>query len=510
MGGSELILSLDAGTQSVRAMLFDLAGNVAAWRKEPLPPWDARYPGWAELDALTFWDRVCAAAQALWREGPELKKAVACVTLTTQRNTLVVADTAGMPLRPAILWPDQRVAERVPPLGPFWRFLFTLAGQRATVAYLQRQAKVNWLQLHEPQIWARTHKALFLSGWLTHRLTGEFADSTGCQVGYLPFDYKRRAWAGDGDWKWRALGLDRSRLCRLVQPGEVLGGITPQAAAATGLPEGLPLVAAAADKACEALGAGCLSPERANISYGTAAAIDVYSSRYREPLPMFPAYPAPGGYNLEVQVFSGFSLVSWFIREFAAAEQGVSPEEILDDRSEGIPPGAQGLVVQPYWVPGLGRPGPEARGAAVGFRHHHTKAHFYLALLEGLALALREGGERLSHRTGERITRLSVSGGGARSERMTRITADVFNLPVERVHTWEAASLGAAVTAAVGRGFFPGLAAAVAAMVRYREPVLPDAAAAAAYDEIYRGVYRRMYRRLEPLYREIGRRERLL
>ncbi|HUW63646.1 MAG TPA: FGGY-family carbohydrate kinase [Spirochaetia bacterium] len=515
MGGSELILSLDAGTQSVRAIVFDLAGNILAWRKEPLPPWDAPGPGWAELPADVFWVRVCAAVQGLWQDHPELKKAVACVTLTTQRNTLVAVDEDGVPLRPAILWLDQRTTPVVPPLSPAWRLLFTLAGQKTTLAYLQSQAKVNWLQQYEPHIWARTSRILFLSGYLTHRLTGDFVDSTGCQVGYLPFDYKRQQWARASDWKWQALAVDRSRLSGLVRPGERLGGISAAAAGATGIPRGTPLVAAAADKACEALGAGCLTPSQANISYGTAAAIDVVSPRYIEPLPLFPAYPSavPGCYNLEVQVFSGFSLVSWFIREFGlqetmeARKMQAAPEEILDALIRGIPAGSQGLLVQPYWVPGLGRPGPEARGAAVGFRHHHTRAHLYRAVLEGLALALREGKERLEKRTGQAVTRLCVSGGGARSARMTEITADVFNLPVVRVHTWETAALGAAVVAAVGSKFFPGFSDALAAMVRYREAVMPDAARAAVYEEIYGRVYRRLYRRLQPLYREIGRME---
>ena len=440
---------------------------------------------------------------------------MACVTLTTQRNTLVVVDENGAPLRPAILWLDQRTVPAVPPLSPGWRLLFTLAGQTATVDYLQRQAKVNWLQYYEPQIWAQTRKVLFLSGYLTHQLTGNLVDSTGCQVGYLPFDYKRQDWAGKWDWKWQALSIDRSRMISLVRPGERLGEISAAAAAATGIPQGMPLLAAAADKACEALGVGCLAPAQASISLGTAAAINVVSPRYIEPLPLFPAYPSawPGHYNLEVQIFSGFWLVSWFLREFGlqekmlAAEKQVAPEEVLDALIEAIPPGAQGLLVQPYWVPGLGRPGVEARGAAVGFRHNHTRAHLYLALLEGLALALREGKERLERRTGQKVTRLYVSGGGARSTRMTEITADVFNLPVVRAHTWETAALGASVVAAVGSKFFSGFPDAVAAMVRYREPVLPDAARAAVYEEIYGRVYRRLYQRLKPLYQEIGRRE---
>ena len=338
MSGSELILALDAGTQSVRAILFDLAGNVVASRREALPPWEAPLPGWAQLPAPLFWQKLCQAVQGVWRDRPEAKKALAAVSLTTQRNTLVAVDERGVALRPAILWPDQRTAEAVPPLPAWWRLLFFLAGQRDTAAWLQKQAKVNWLCFHEPHTWARTYKALLLSGYLTRQLTGSFVDAAACQVGYLPFDYRRQEWASGRDWKWRALAVDRSRLPDLVRPGDLLGEIT--AAEATGIPRGTPLLAAAADKACEALGAGCLTPDRANVSYGTAAAVDVVSSRYIEPWPLFPAYPGavPGTWNLEVQVFSGFWLVSWFVRDFGAGKT----EEVLDALCEAVPPGPGG------------------------------------------------------------------------------------------------------------------------------------------------------------------------
>ena len=131
------------------------------------------------------------------------------MTMTSQRNTLVVVDEKGAPLRAGdpLGGPAHRAGGAS--LSPGWRLLFTLAGQTATVDYLQRQAKVNWLQYYEPQTWARTRKVLFLSGYLSHQLTGNLVDSTGCQVGFLPFDFKGQDWAGKRDWKWQAPG-DRS------------------------------------------------------------------------------------------------------------------------------------------------------------------------------------------------------------------------------------------------------------------------------------------------------------
>ncbi len=508
---AELILSIDAGTQSVRCILFDLEGNPVALQKEPLPPWEVPVPGWAEQDAEVYWEKLCSAAGRLWRDNPGLKEAVRGVTLTSQRGTVVNVDAAGRPLRPAILWLDQRTAGVVPPLALHWRALFKVLGLGETISYLQSQAEANWIKACQLETWDRTHKFLFLSGYLTHRLTGNFADSTGCQVGYVPFDYKRQQWAGPSDWKWQALCVERVKLPDLVMPGGELGRISRPAAEATGIPAGLPLLAAAADKACEVLGSGCLGLHQGSISYGTTATINVTSSRYIEPLPLIPPYPSaiPGSYNLEVQVYRGFWLVSWFVREFgfperlAAEEKGVDPEQVLDREIADIPPGSMGLILQPYWSPGLKVPGPEAKGAVIGFRDVHTRGHLYRALLEGLAYALREGRERIERRTGREISELRVSGGGSRSRQMLQITADVFNLPATRPHTWETSALGAAAVAAVGMKYYSDFRSAAGAMVRIRDTADPVPEHARVYDDLYTRTFRPLYGRLKPLYRAI-------
>jgi len=181
----------------------------------------------------------------------------------------------------------------------------------------------------------------------------------------------------------------------------------------------------------------------------------------------------------------------------------VDPVDVLDELLSRTPPGAMGLVLQPTFSPGVRIPGPEAKGAAIGFGDVHTRAHLYRAVVEGLAFALREGRERTERRTGVPITELRVAGGGARSDRVVQITADIFGLPVGRPHTNETSGLGAAIDAAVGLGIHPSFDAAVAAMTRVVETREPDPAAAALYDDLYRRVYRRMYERLRPLYEEI-------
>jgi sugar (pentulose or hexulose) kinase len=181
----------------------------------------------------------------------------------------------------------------------------------------------------------------------------------------------------------------------------------------------------------------------------------------------------------------------------------VDAEALFDDLVAATPPGSMGLVLQPYWSPGVRIPGPEAKGAAIGFGDVHTRAHLYRAVVEGLAFALREGRERTERRTKVPITALRVAGGGSRSDRVVQIAADVFGVPVGRPHTFETSGLGAAIDAAVGLGIHPSFDAAVGAMTRLVETRDPDPEAAELYDALYRRVYRRMYERLQPLYEEI-------
>jgi sugar (pentulose or hexulose) kinase len=392
-----------------------------------------------------------------------------------------------------------------------WGLAFKLARMSGTVGYFQAEAEANWIRAYQPDIWAKTHKYLFLSGFLTHRLLGRFVDSVGCQVGYVPFDYKGLRWAKPSDWKWQAVPVDPAMLPELIPPTKPLGEITQEAADATGIPRGLPMIAAAADKACEVIGAGCLEPHIGCLSYGTTATINTTHRRYVEAIPLIPPYPAavPGAYALEISISRGYWMVSWFKREFGlreqriAEERGIEPETLFDELVHEVPPGSMGLILQPYWSPGVKVPGPEAKGAIIGFGDVHTRAHIYRAILEGLAYGLREGKERCERRTRVKMTELRVAGGGSQSNAAMQITADIFGLPTARPHIYEASGLGAAIDAAVGLGLHPNFEAAVREMTREECTFEPNPETAQAYNGHYQHVYQKMYRKLRPLYKEI-------
>lgn len=511
MEGEPLILAFDNGTQSIRALLFDTRGNLVGKGKQEIEPYFSDQPGWAEQHPEYFWDNLGLAADKLWQSTDARPEQVRGVTVTTQRSTTINLDANGEPLRPAIIWLDQRHAEVEGSMKGPWGWLFKVLGLEETVRQFRANAPANWINQNQPEIWGATDKFLLLSGYLNYRLTGEMKDSTGSQVGYLPFDYKKHRWAAHRDFKWLMLPLTQSMLPELVSPGDTVGHLLSEAAAHLGLPAGLPVIAAASDKACEILGSGGTRPDIGCLSYGTTATINIMGHRYVEPTRFMPPYPSavPGKYCSEVMIYRGFWMVSWFKKEFGlrertlAEQRGIEPEALFDELVNAVPAGSMGLMLQPYWSPGVKQPGPEAKGAMIGFGDVHTRAHIYRAILEGLAYALREGKERLEKRGGVPITRLRVAGGGSQSDAAMQLTADIFGLPAERPHTYETSGLGAAIDAAVGLGLHPDFDTAVGAMTRVGQVFLPDPDARKLYDRLYREVYLKMYPQLVPLYRKI-------
>ena len=202
-------------------------------------------------------------------------------------------------------------------------------------------------------------------------------------------------------------------------------------------------------------------------------------------------------------------MVSWFKNEFAhneillAKKRKIAPEIILDEMAGTIPPGSMGLMLQPFWSPGVKIPGPEAKGSIIGFGDVHTRAHVYRAILEGLSYALREGAERTEKRNKVKIKKLRVSGGGSQSRTAMQLTADIFNKAAEKPHTYETSALGAAIDAAVGLKLYSDFDSAVKGMTRVGEIFEPSKENSRIYNDLYQNVYMKMYNKLKPLYENI-------
>jgi sugar (pentulose or hexulose) kinase len=504
-------LAIDNGTQSVRAMIFDQFGTLVAKSKINIEPYFSDQPGWAEQEAEYFWSALCEACQKLWPMLDFPPEDISGVSLTTQRATAVPMGSDNKPLRPAITYMDQRQVDTKPALGALESALMTMVKAKGFVDQVHQQAEASWMAQEEPELWKQVDKFLLLSGYQTYKLTGQYTDAIASQVGYVPFDFKQLGWAAASDWKWRAVPISASMLPELKPAGEILGHIGPEAAEQSGIPAGLPVISSGSDKACEVLGTGCLGAETGSLSYGTMATLNITSDKYLEAISYHPAYPGviPGSFNVEVMVERGYWMVNWFKQQFGLREQtaadktGVAPEALFDDLLKAVPAGSMGLTLQPYWGTGTNSAGPEAKGAIVGFSDVHTRAHMYRAMIEGLTYALREGKELLEKRSGKTLSRLVFSGGGSQSDQIMQITADIFGMPVERPHTYEASGLGAAIATAVGTGAHPDFNTAVALMTHVADRFEPVPANQQVYNDLYTKVYKKMYGHLKPSYEAI-------
>jgi len=505
----KLILAIDCGTQSTRALIFNGEGMLLDKKKVEYEPYMRGEPGRAEQDARIYWNSLVAACRDLASRRPELMAAVAGMAVTTQRDSMICLGADGEPLRPAILWLDVRKA--APPYYPGFgmRAALSIVGMSEGVMRTQEEGKCNWLMQHEPETWDRTAKFVQVSGYLIKKLSGRFADSVASQIGHQPFDYRKQEWCKAGALNQRMFPVPGEKLPELVAPGETIGRITDEAARETGIPAGIPLIAAGSDKGCETIGMGVSSPETASLSFGTTATVQTTSSRYFEPIFCMPAYPAciPGRFNPEVEIFRGYWMITWFKNQFAyeevieAERRGIAPEVMLDELLKKTPAGGHGLVMQPYWTPMLKM--PSAKGAIIGFGDVHDRAYLYRAIIEGLAYGLKEGLHSIERSGRVKVRDLAVSGGASQSDEICRTTADVFDMPLVRGATYETSGLGAAMVAAAGLGMYSSVEEAVLAMSRRDRAFEPDKGRAALYRELYERVYRKMYKALEPLYEEI-------
>ncbi len=508
----DLIVAIDAGTQSIRAAFVDAKGEILGFHQIRIEPYVMPEPGWAEQDPEYLWHSLCESVAGLMAEHPALVARIAAVTLAVQRLTMVNVDSDGTPLRPAIIWADNRRADAKKVLGAPLLTLGKLAGIGGLLEFSAGYSRSNWIRQHQAELWEKTHKYLFLSGFFTHRLTGEFADSKANILGTVPFETKTGSWAKPRSIKSTMFPIEAEKLPDIVDPGERLGQITASAAAATGIPVGTPMIAAASDKACDVLGAGCLTSDQGSISFGTTATFNVPLMRYLELERFLPPYPAalPGQFHTEVAVLRGLWLVSWFKQEFGLAERlaaesaGRSPEELLDELIRDIPAGSMGLMTLPTWMPGP-HGDPYGKGAVFGFGDVHTRAHLYRSILEGIVFALYAGAVHTTRKTKTALSVVRASGGGSGSDVLMQITADIFGVNAERPHTPQTSVVGAAITTAIGLDWFSDADSAVAAMTRQGRVFEPIAENTGMYRSLFERVYVPSEQRLAPLYQQIGR-----
>lgn len=503
-----LVLTFDMGTQSARAILVDREGNIVLKKQKKYhKPYYSKEPQFAEQRADFYWEALCEVSLSLKEEAGDLWNQVIAVTCTTIRDSCVCVDEEGNPLRDVILWLDKRETTDMEPLRPVKKLMFNVVGMGEAVELQRKVSACNWIKTYEKDIWDKTHKFLMISGYLNYKLTGKFIDSCASIIGHIPFDSKARGWMKKNDLRRCIFDVEEEKLCQVIEPGEVIGHICESASKETGLDTSLELIATGSDKGCETLGLSCSTPDKAAISFGTTATVQFTTDRYMEPLPFIPAYPAvlKNHYNPEVQIYRGYWLISWFKNEFAnkevleAMDRGIDPEELLNSRLKEIPPGCFGLMMQPYFTPGVVM--PKARGAVIGFSDIHTRIHIYRAIIEGINFAIMDGLRTMERRGRVKVKSLYVAGGGSRSDEICQITANMFGLPVYRIQTHEASGLGSSIVAFTAKKVFKDIEEALEAMVHIKDEFVPDMEENKLYEKLFNEVFKRIFPKLLPLYK---------
>lgn len=495
----DLVIGVDCSTTASKAVIWNREGKPLAESRKGFPLLMPR-PGWHEQQAEDWWT---ATAQALREAAAQVDtRRLAALCLTHQRETFVPVGEDGRPLRPAIVWMDERCRKVLPLLDRLYgaeRF-HQLTGKPLSMN--PSVGKILWLRENEPAIFHQAYKFLDVHAFLVHRLTGLFRTSWGSADPMGLFDMRQHTWAED---LIRAIGLRPDQLPEAYPPGTVLGEVTQEAASACGVPAGLPVVAAVGDGQAAGLGTNTTRPGQAYLNLGTAIVSGAYSETYVTDR----AFRTMNGairdtYLLETVLLGGTYIINWFVEHFArldvaSLDLNLSAEEILEASLRKVPPGALGLMLVPYWNSVMNPYwDPSASGIVVGWRGIHDRRHLYRALLEGIAFEQRLHTSGVEAAVGQEVTSYKVVGGGARSPLWCQIIADVTGKPVFRATNPEATALGAGILAAAAVGLYRDAREAASAMTHTEAtPFEPDHERHAFYSRLYEEVYRHLFPALQ-------------
>ena len=496
---SPLVLGIDASTTACKAVVWDLRGEPAAEGRAALPLRRPR-PLWHEQPAEAWWEALVAAVRAAVGDDPAIAARIAALCIAPQRETFVPVDDAGAPLRPAIVWMDERCRALLPRIEREYGGARIHRETGKPLSGNLSLGKILWLREQEPEVFARTARYLDVAAFLNHRLTGAYRTGWGCAGPTGLFDLEHGSWDVP---LLSYLGVRVGQMPEAFPPGALVGRITADAADACALPVGLPVVAGIGDGQAGGLGAGVVRRGQAYLNLGTAVISGVFSGHMlTDPAFRTMGGGVPGTYSLETVILGGTYTVTWFLETLAAREAGETIEHALarfDAGLDGTPPGAAGLLAVPYWNSAMSPYwDADASGIVAGWRGTHTLHHLYRAILEGIAFEQRLNTEGVEAALGQAIEGYVAMGGGARSDRWCQIVTDVTGKPLRRAATMEAAALGAGILAAAGAGLFGEVRDAAAAMARVDPQIFePDSRRHAFYSRQYREVYRQLFPALQ-------------
>ncbi len=492
-------LGLDVGTGGSRALLVDAKGRVQHSFTAPHEEMQMAKPLWAEQHPHDWWRASQAAVQGVLKAAHLNGTDVAGVGLTGQMHGLVLLDSDGKVIRPALIWCDQRSQRQVEFINSRLGADVVLRSTANPVLTGFTLPKLLWVRDNEPQLFASIRHILLPKDYLRYKLTAEFATDVSDASGTALFDVAARKWSGE---MVRGLGLDAAWLPKSHESQEITGKISSDAAELTGLAEGTPVIAGAGDQAASAIGNGIVEPGSISCTIGTSGVVFAYLKQ--------PAYDPKGRVHtfchaipnawhvMGVTQGAGLSL-QWFRNRFA---QDCAYDELTAEATLS-PPGAYGL----FWLPYLmGERTPHldanARGAWIGLTAKHGRSDLVRAILEGVCFSQKDGLEIIAA-LGARPESVRLSGGGGKSPFWHQLFADIFGTRVSTLATQEGSAYGAALLALVGTGEYASAAEVCAEAVHEVAVKEPQAEQAGFYEERYE-IYRSLYPALRAAFQAIA------
>jgi sugar (pentulose or hexulose) kinase len=487
--GGDLVIGIDCSTTAVKAVAWDFQGKPISTGRAPLEILSPQ-PGYYEQDATNWWAATCLALKQVLSNIKSTR--VCAVSIAHQRESFVSLGNNDRPLRPAILWLDQRAHSLLPEMAAVMQP--DKYHQRTGKPFSANLAppKIEWMRRHEPYIYANTSCWLDVHAYLVYQLTGEMATSTGSADPLGLYDLLTNQW---DTLTLSALHLDPSCLPTVYPPGTILGTVNLNAAAATGLMLGTPVAAGIGDGQAAALGMGIHASGSCSLSLGTSVIGGSFSPDFKTSLAFRTMSGIQGSYILETVILSGTQVLNWLITELLGLDDHSLIMERLETAASSIQPGSTGLILVPYWN-GVMNPywDSSASGILIGLGGHHRAEHIFRAALEGIAYELRLHLEGVESALSSPITELVVSGGGARNHLWLQIIADVTGKLVRCKADYEASSLGVAMLAATASGNFENAASSAYAMAApFTKFFAPNNQASDRYADLYINVYRSLY-----------------
>jgi xylulokinase len=503
------LLGIDIGTSGTKTLICDSTGKVLATAMAEHPISSPR-PGWSEQNPLDWWNATILATKAVGKKSRIRPADIKAIGLSGQMHGSVFLADSEKPLRPALLWNDQRTAKQCDEI------ISKAGGRQALIRLVANPAltgftapKILWVRENEPRVYEKTRHILLPKDYIRLRMTGEYATEVSDASGTLLLDVVNRKWS---DKLLNILKIDKILLPTLYESPDITGVLSRSGAAALGLPEGIPVVGGAGDQAAGAVGNGIVSRGIVSATLGTSGVVFAHSDRPTlDPNGRVHTmcHAVPNKWCVFGCMLSAGGSFQWFRNNLGqnevaeAKRKKIDPYELLIAQAEKSAPGSEGLQFLPYLTgERCPYPDPNARGGWIGLTARTTRPMMIRALLEGVTFGMRDAlqimaGMKIS------VSHIRASGGGARSKFWQQLQADIYKTPIVVTNAAEGPAYGVALLAGVGTGVWSTVEQACHAAIRHQTRITPNKKRAALYDRRY-ALYTKLYPALKDLYPEFA------